>query len=61
MYEGNYLGSSWKNILRVISMINYYHNIGSGSPSYNDFSEPHSSPKVDMEVEAIKKLNAARI
>jgi len=61
MHEGNYLADSWKNILKVVSMINYYHTIGSGSSrGYVDlFTETESVRSSDPEAEAIKAQNAA--
>lgn len=61
MYEGNYLGSSWKSVLRVISMINYYHNFGNGMGIHGDFQEESSPTKYDAETEIIKKQNSARL
>jgi brefeldin A-inhibited guanine nucleotide-exchange protein len=62
--EGNYLADSWKNILKCISMINYYHTIGSGSKGYAELFLEHEnahSRASDPETEAVKGHNAAHI
>lgn len=63
MYEGAYLADSWINILKVMSMINYYHTIGSGSRDYSELflESERSSSRTDPETEAVKLQNAAHI
>ena len=62
MHEGKYLGESWVEVLRVMSMINYYHSIGSGSRGLMDaFVQEDSQYKVDPEIESNKLKNAAII
>jgi brefeldin A-inhibited guanine nucleotide-exchange protein len=60
--EGNYLDDSWKNVLKVMSMINYYHTIGSGARGYDElFADSHSNQKEDPEFEGTRMQNAAYI
>lgn len=62
-YEGNYLGESWTNILKIMSMINYYHALGSGSKGYAELfmEEKSNDSRNDPEIENIKYQNAAHI
>ena len=60
--EGNYLADSWVNVLKVVSMINYYHTLGSGAKGYAQlFSEDQITRSSDPEIEAIKASNSASI
>lgn len=63
-FEGNYLDESWKNVLKVMSMINYYQTIGSGAKGYDLLFLDQADQKEireDPETEAIKAQNAAYI
>src|SRR5690606_28843634 len=61
--EGNYLADSWTNVLKVMSMINFYHTIGSGARGYTElFLEPEKSEsRTDPEFEQVKLHNAAHV
>lgn len=63
MYEGTYLAESWINILKVMSMINYYHTIGSGTKGYAELflESERSDSRTDPETESVKLQNAAHI
>lgn len=63
MHEGKYLGESWVEVLRVMSMINYYHSIGSGSRGLMDAfaQDDNVQTKIDPELESAKLKNAAII
>lgn len=63
MHEGKYLGESWMEVLKVMSMINYYQSIGSGSRGMLDIFDQSDkiNTKVDPELESIKLKNAAHI
>jgi brefeldin A-inhibited guanine nucleotide-exchange protein len=63
-FEGNYLDESWKNVLKVMSMINYYQTIGSGAKGYDTLfldQADQKEIKEDPESEIIKAQNAAYI
>lgn len=63
MHEGRFLGESWVEVLRVMSMINYYHSISSGSRGLMDafVQDDNIQSRIDPEIESAKLKNAAII